>query len=58
MTREAEQEFQFLASRKSTVYHRPNCSYIRQIKPKNLIGFKSTTEAESAGYRACKVCRP
>jgi hypothetical protein len=58
VAREAEKEAQFLASRKSSVYHRPSCRYVRQIKQENLIGFKTRQEAESAGYRACKVCQP
>lgn len=45
-------------SRRSNVYHRDTCRYVRQINPENLISFSSRGEAEKSGYRACKVCRP
>ena len=44
------------ASSESNVYHYAGCSYIKRIKPENLITFKSVEEAEAAGYRACKRC--
>ena len=44
------------ASSESDVYHYAGCSYIKRIKPENLITFKSVEEAEAAGYRACKRC--
>lgn len=48
----------FVGSRKSNVYHRPNCSAAGRIKPENLISFKTKAEAEKAGYRPCKICKP
>lgn len=44
------------ASSESDVYHHAGCSYIKRIKPENLITFKSVEDAEAAGYRACKRC--
>jgi hypothetical protein len=44
------------ASSESNVYHHAGCSYIKRIKPENLITFKSVKDAEAAGYRACKRC--
>ena len=48
----------FVGSRKSDVYHYPDCSSAKQIKPENLITFNSVEEAKAAGYRPCKKCHP
>jgi AraC family transcriptional regulator, regulatory protein of adaptative response / methylated-DNA-[protein]-cysteine methyltransferase len=48
----------FIYAVKSTgVYCRPLCGS-RLPRKDNVIFYDSTTEAESAGYRACKQCRP
>jgi AraC family transcriptional regulator, regulatory protein of adaptative response / methylated-DNA-[protein]-cysteine methyltransferase len=39
------------------VYCRPSCAS-RPAKRENVTFFKSPAEAEQAGYRACKRCRP
>jgi hypothetical protein len=58
-TERADQKEQTVyGSRRSNVYHRATCRYVRQINPDNLISFPSRAEAEKGGYRACKVCRP
>ncbi len=56
--RSDQQEQVVYSSRRSNVYHRATCRYVRQIKPENLISFPTKAEAERGGYRACKVCRP
>jgi len=48
----------FLGSKKSDVYHYPNCRYVKMIKPENLIWFTSVEDARARGYRPCKVCKP
>ncbi|MCL5772529.1 MAG: MBL fold metallo-hydrolase [Actinobacteria bacterium] len=48
----------FVGSKKSDVYHYPNCGSAKSIKPENLITFNSVEEAKSAGYRPCKKCNP
>ena len=57
-TREDQKEQVVYGSRRSNVYHRATCRYVRQINPENLISFPSRAEAEKGGYRACKVCKP
>lgn len=47
-----------VGSAKSTVYHRPSCVWAEKISPSNLVTFSSREEAEAAGYRPCKVCKP
>ncbi len=49
-------EFLF-AVRTTGVYCRPSCAS-RPAKRENVSFFKTGAEAEKAGYRACKRCRP
>lgn len=44
------------ASSESNKYHSAGCSFVKKIKPENLITFSSRKEAENAGYEACKKC--
>lgn len=44
------------ASRK--VLHRTSCTHARRIQPHNKIVFQNRREAQSRGYRPCKVCKP
>jgi len=48
----------FYGSSHSNVYHLPSCRWAQKITPEHLIVFKSREEAEKAGYRPCKVCKP
>jgi len=48
----------FVGSKKSDVYHYPNCRYVKMIKPENIIWFTSVEDARNHGYRPCKVCKP
>ena len=45
------------AVRTTGVYCRPSCAS-RPAKRENVAFFETTAEAEKAGYRACKRCRP
>ncbi|KAK3291054.1 metal binding domain of Ada-domain-containing protein [Chaetomium fimeti] len=48
----------FLYGVKTThIYCRPTCPS-RLARKANVVFFDSTTEAESAGFRACKRCKP
>jgi hypothetical protein len=51
-------DFKVVASRKSDVYHLPDCPHVKAIKPENLLKFKTIKEALAAGYHACKACKP
>jgi len=53
-----DQEFTYVASRKSNKYHLPNCSAAQRIKAENLIGFTSREDVLRTGYVPCKICRP
>lgn len=51
-------EHKFVASKNSKVFHKPECHWVEQISPKNLIGYNSRDEAINAGRRPCKRCKP
>ena len=51
-------EYAYLASVNSEVFHKPNCTWAKKIKEKNLICFKSREDAAQTGRKPCKVCRP
>jgi len=46
----------FVASKNGTKYHWPWCSYAKNIKPENLVCFKSEEDAKSRGYAGDKGC--
>jgi phosphatidylserine/phosphatidylglycerophosphate/cardiolipin synthase-like enzyme len=48
----------YIGSKHSRVYHLPTCIWAARIRPENLVHFKSKAEAEAAGRRPCKVCKP
>ncbi len=51
-------EYKYVASKNSNVFHRPDCSSAKRIKPENLVGYRSRDEAINAGKRPCKRCKP
>lgn len=40
------------------VFCLPTCRAIRRSKTENVTGFRDAAQAESAGFRPCKVCQP
>jgi hypothetical protein len=57
--RHAGQELlHYVASSKSTIYHLPTCQWAQKISPANLVTYASREDAEKAGLRPCKVCKP
>ncbi|WP_293368847.1 bifunctional DNA-binding transcriptional regulator/O6-methylguanine-DNA methyltransferase Ada [Nevskia sp.] len=56
--RDASADGQFFYSVRSTgVYCRPSCG-ARPARPENVAFHLTTADAESAGFRACKRCKP
>jgi len=51
-------KYNYVASKNSKVFHRPQCSFAGRIAPKNLVGYNTRQEAIRAGKRPCKRCRP
>jgi len=48
----------FVASRSSSVFHRPDCRWAQNISDDNRIGYATREEALQAGKRPCKSCKP
>lgn len=56
--RDPQAEGHFVYGVKTTgIYCRPTCA-ARRPKPDNIVFFKDKIEAEAAGYRPCKRCKP
>lgn len=51
-------EAKYVASKTSDVFHRPDCKWVKKIKPTNFIEFDSRDEAVKSGRRPCKTCNP
>ncbi|MHB0976459.1 MAG: thermonuclease family protein [Candidatus Aquicultorales bacterium] len=51
-------EAYYIASAKSDKFHRPDCRYVKQIKPENRVEYQSRNKALSAGKTPCSVCKP
>lgn len=48
----------FVGSQNSDVYHLPWCPEAKRINPENRTIFNTAADAQAAGFRPCKVCRP
>lgn len=48
----------YLGNVRSKKFHRPDCRWAQQIRPDNLIRFKTRDAAFDAGYSACRDCHP
>jgi O-6-methylguanine DNA methyltransferase len=48
----------FFGSDTTRIFCLPWCGYGRRVMDKHKVAFRSQAEAEAAGYRACKHCRP
>ena len=56
--RVAPEEYAYVGSTNSEVYHVAGCTQALRIKSENLIGWDSAETAEAAGRTPCKVCLP
>lgn len=48
----------FPGHRESKTFHKAACKIAAKIKPESRVSFATKGEAEKAGYKPCKVCRP
>jgi len=51
-------EHKYVASKNSRVFHKPDCSSAKRIKPGNLVTYGTRDKATEAGKRPCKLCKP
>lgn len=40
------------------IYHQENCNWVGQISTKNRVGFSTSSEAVSHGFKPCRICSP
>lgn len=50
--------YKYIGNKKTKVYHKINCRYVKTIKKSHMVYFKTKSQAKKAGYRPCKVCKP
>ena len=50
-------DYQYVASKKSKVFHKMTSEHADTIKEENLIYFHSLEEAQVSGRRGCKQCK-
>ena len=48
----------FRGCRSTRIFCFPTCRHARRVQSANVVPFRSQAEAQAAGYRACRVCRP
>ena len=48
----------FVGNKDSKVVHKADCKTAVKMKAGNRVAFGSMAEAEKAGFKACKVCKP
>ncbi len=48
----------FLGNKDSKTLHKADCKMAAKLKAENKVTFATKAEAEKAGYKACKVCKP
>jgi hypothetical protein len=51
-------EYKYVASKNGKVFHKSSCVWAKKITPENLVGYNSAAEAENAGKRPYKLCKP
>ncbi len=51
-------EQKYVASKSSSIFHKPECRWAQNISQENLVTYKSKEEAMKAGKRPCKTCNP
>jgi len=47
-----------LGNKDSKTFHKADCKMAAKMKAENKTTFASKAEAEKAGFKACKVCKP
>ncbi len=48
----------YVGSATTRIYCLPTCRHARRIAPANRVPFRTSRDGETAGYRACRDCRP
>lgn len=56
--RAKQAEYQYVASKKSRIFHKPDCVGASRISQNNLVTYNSREEAVNDKKRPCKRCKP
>lgn len=48
----------FVGNKESKVCHKADCKSVGKMKDTNKVSFASAADAQKAGFKACKVCKP
>jgi hypothetical protein len=48
----------FVGNKDSKTFHKADCKMAAKMKPENKVTFATKAEAEKAGFKPCKVCKP
>ena len=51
-------QYSYVASKNSKVFHKPDCTWVKNILPNNRVFYKTRDEAIAAGKKPCKKCKP
>ena len=54
----ARRHIRFRGNTTTGIYCNPTCRNVRRSKEANLVELHTAAEANGAGFRACKICRP
>jgi len=48
----------FVGNKDTKVFHKADCKSVGKMKDKNKTALASKADAEKAGFKACKICKP
>lgn len=48
----------FVGNKDSKLCHKADCKATAKMKDANKVSFASAADAQKAGYKACKMCKP
>jgi len=57
-TKPSVAEYSYVASKKSKVFHKSGCRWVKNISPGNLVRYASREEAIKDGKKPCSTCKP
>jgi len=54
----ADNKYEYVASKSSNIFHKPECRWAKNISAQNFVSYKNRDAAVKDGKRACKSCEP
>lgn len=51
-------DYKYVGLKRGKKYHYPTCEYAQRVDSRLLLTFNSAKEAQDAGYKPCKICKP